>query len=36
MECFYCKRDTDIGQISSDGDFICNECISEIMGDEDE
>lgn len=36
MDCTYCKRDTEMGQFCSDGDFICNDCIEEIMEDDDE
>jgi hypothetical protein len=36
MNCAYCKIDTDIGQYCSDGDFICEDCIAEMMGDDDE
>jgi hypothetical protein len=34
--CIYCKIDKGDGQITSDNEFICSDCISDILGDDDE
>jgi hypothetical protein len=36
MDCIYCKVDTDGGQFTSDGDFICDDCLTDMTGDDDE
>ena len=36
MDCTYCKIDSDGGQFSSDGEFICDDCLSSMIGDDDD